>query len=105
MNVTTTYHDDHTHIALEGELDARTSPQATQAVLDAMREGGTSRVLLDLAAVSFMSSPGLRMLLAIYKQGQASGVRVDVANPQPGVKRVLTIAGFDKMVTIITEED
>jgi anti-sigma B factor antagonist len=103
MKLTPTHHDDHIRVMLEGELDAKTSPPTTEALLDVLREGGSQRLVLDFAGVSFMSSPGLRMLLEVYKRGKAGGITLEVVNPQPGVAKVMRLAGFDTLLLLNDE--
>lgn len=49
-------------IVVMGEVDMATSPQI-QSAIDSLNHAGASRVVLDLAGVSFMDSTGLAGLV------------------------------------------
>jgi anti-anti-sigma factor len=52
------------------------------------------RVLVDLFAVDFLASIGIRMLVVNAKALAARGGRMILLNPSPDVARVLEIAGI-----------
>jgi anti-anti-sigma factor len=73
---------------LGGELDMETAPALEQAVLPSAEAGGP--IVLDLSAVSFVDSTGLRAFLRI---AQALGDRgcVILHAPRERVRRVLDL--------------
>lgn len=85
-------------------------------------EGGMRYLLMDLSGVDSMSSAGLRSVLVISKmlasdsadQSTDKGALenktvkspyLKLLNPQPGIQRVLNIAGFDKFVDIYEDKN
>lgn len=75
-------------IALEGELDL-----AGAAVLaplsERLRRDGRSHVVLDLSALAFVDSSGLRTLLDLARELAASGCTVATRAPSGGEARLL----------------
>jgi anti-sigma B factor antagonist len=77
-------------VRLRGDLDLATSAKLERAVTADLLEG---LVILDLAALSFCDSSGLRVLLDLRRRthGRAPGVRL--AGPRSEVDRMLELSG------------
>jgi anti-sigma B factor antagonist len=84
--------DDVHVVEVQGELDAHTSPVAQQQILSLVGPG--SRILLDLTQVSFMSSAGIRMLLATHRSVKAGHATVALAGLSPDLKDTMSATGF-----------
>jgi anti-anti-sigma factor len=81
-------------VALTGEIDAATAPDAFARVVYAMPRPGDT-VALDLREVVFMDSKGVSMLLKVQDYLAVMGCRLLVTNPSAQVVRVLTLLGLD----------
>ena len=57
-------------------------------------------VVIDFAAVEYISSAGLRALMMASKRAKARGGRLAVAELAPLVKEVFTISRFDQVVQV-----
>ncbi len=99
MDITETTSQGIRIAALKGRLDTATAA-SVEARLLAMLEGPSARLLADLSEVHYVSSAGLRVLLKAAKQAKAAGGTFAVAGPQPPVREVLEISGFDKILAI-----
>ncbi len=55
----------------------------------------TTGVLMDLSAVTFIDSTGLRMLIAIKHELRERNVRLFLGKMSPAVKKVMEISGVD----------
>lgn len=86
-------------LAASGRLDSATSPLLGErlAGLAAVPRG---RLVLDLAGVSFISSAGLRVILAAAKHASAARSRLLLCSVQPQVREVLDISGFSSLLDI-----
>jgi anti-sigma B factor antagonist len=84
-------------IALEGRLDTMTSPQLEEK-LNASLEGVTDLVL-DLEKLEYMSSAGLRVLLAAQKQMNKQG-SMKVTNVNQIISEIFEVTGFSEILTI-----
>ena len=86
-----------TVIALEGRLDTTTSPQL-EAFADGLYAKGVSEIVIDMAACDFVSSAGLRVIVAMQKRAAAGGSLV-FRNVVPDVMDVFEMTGFSKILT------
>ncbi|WP_369930688.1 STAS domain-containing protein [Xanthomonas sp. NCPPB 2632] len=77
---------------LEGRLDAASFGEFDDALRDItpmVDNGGT--LIVDLSALDYISSAGLRSLAQLRKQMHDRAGRVLLLNPQPQVKKVFEI--------------
>ena len=84
-------------LRLTGRLDANWCAHVQHALSAAVRDG-EHRVHLDMAGVTYVSSAGLRVLLATYKQLRSINGLFAVANASPAVSEVLELAGLKMLL-------
>lgn len=82
-----------TVVAPRGRIDAATSPELENRLL-ALIQRGEADIVLDLAAVDYMASRGLRILLLVTRKCQQSEARFALAGINDFVRDLLTITGF-----------
>jgi len=80
-------------VAPRGDLDLESAP-AVQATLD-QREPSDSRVVLDLRAVEFLDTSGLRLIVRCAEQARRDGFSFEVVRGSRHVQRIFAIAGLD----------
>jgi anti-sigma B factor antagonist len=85
-------------LAVSGEVDLGTAPSLEEAVTTAVSTAGAQAVRIDLAAVSFMDSTGLRVLLSGRQAAEQRGIAFSVANPQPHLLKVMRVTGIDGLL-------
>jgi anti-sigma B factor antagonist len=90
-------------LAVSGRIDA-TSAEDLKRTLDSLIDGNFATILIDLADVEYISSVGLRILLAALKKVRSKQGDVKLASLQPYVGEVFEIAGFTKLFTIYPNE-
>jgi anti-anti-sigma factor len=83
----------------KGQLDSSTAA-AHERSIQGLLAGGASSVAIDLSEVDFLSSAGLRVLLAAAKAAQTKGGKIVLISPKPAVLDVLKVSGFDKLIEI-----
>ena len=81
------------HLRVSGDLDQSTSPSLEAAALGAL-ETGAQVVVVDLSAVMFVDSAGLRAIVTAANAAEARGVRMLVAGMSGGVERLLQLTGL-----------
>jgi anti-anti-sigma factor len=86
-------------VSLPGGMDADSIPSAEQALASA-RPDGAGCVIIDLAAVSFIDSATLTMLVRWADELTLDGGQVVVTSDDPRVARQFAIGGFDRTVRI-----
>jgi anti-anti-sigma factor len=83
----------YTTFTVTGRLDA-TSAATAEATLTGAVEGGATRLVLDLASLDYISSAGLRVLLATAKKVARQNGTLVLCQLQSGVREVLAISGL-----------
>ncbi len=85
-------------VAIEGRLDTSTAPQL-EAELKASYDGATE-LTMDLSALDYISSAGLRVLLSAQKtMAKKGGMKVTGANET--VMEVFEVTGFSDILNIV----
>jgi anti-sigma B factor antagonist len=86
-------------VSVFGEVDISTAPKLLEAMGAALDSGDT--VVLDLAAMTFIDSQGLKVLIAAHTRAQEGRLRrVVLRSPQPQARQVLEVTGLDRLLTI-----
>jgi anti-anti-sigma factor len=76
-----------------GNLDTNSSP-AAESKVNGLLEEGHDKILFNFKDLNFISSSGLRVLLATAKKLKISGGRMVVCNLNETVQEVFDISGF-----------
>ena len=84
-------------LTVGGRLDTNTSPELEAE----MALEGVKEVVFDLAGLEYISSAGLRVLMAAQKAMMAAGGKMSVANPNAMVKGVFDMTGLSSVFTIV----
>lgn len=82
----------HLTVCVAGKLDAKTSPVLRDAMASELE--GVSEVTFDLAELEYVSSAGLRVLLAAYKLMMKRDGTMRVVNAGENVMSILDTSGF-----------
>lgn len=86
-----------TIIEIVGRLDTTTAPALEKAINEDI--GDTQNLVLDLKAVQYISSAGLRVLLGAQKKMQKIG-SMKVVNVCEAVMEVFEMTGFADILVI-----
>ncbi len=89
--------DDGT-IGVIGEIDLAGGPLLDQVI--AAREGVGEDVVIEMSAVTFVDSSGLRSLIAASQRAAAGGRRVRLVAPSAVLVRLLDITATTSMFDI-----
>lgn len=91
-------HGNEMVITLVGRLDTTTSKELLAAFhIDEVKE---ELVTVDMKDLEYISSAGLRALLAIKKELAAKGKKLEVANLNNICLEVFRVTGFSNVLTI-----
>ena len=104
MDITLNQLDDTTVVSLTGSVDALTAQEVTN-FLSSKIAGGQHHLVLDLGRVEFMSSAGLRAILAALKETRQEGGDLRLAAAQPGVEKILKMSGFTNILKTFLSVD
>ncbi len=97
MDINKTQDGDKLVIALGGSLDTNTSPELSD-VLDSSLPGITD-LTFDFADLEYLSSAGLRVLLAAQNTMDEQG-EMRVIHPNEVIKDVFEVTGFSEIMDI-----
>ncbi|NKY59172.1 STAS domain-containing protein [Nocardia flavorosea] len=95
MTTSVADHDDVTVLTVTGEVDLATAP-ALETAIDAALDAGTDHLVIDLAAVSFLASAGMAVLVAAH---QRAGDKTTIAlvAEGPATSRQLKMTALDQV--------
>ncbi|GEO81281.1 STAS domain-containing protein [Pararhodospirillum oryzae] len=88
-------------LVLKGELDASSAP-LFKTEIEALAAQHPTRLVLEVADLTFMASAGLRVLI-FAKQKLGTGVDIYVVAPQPAIVDTLEKTGFHHSVYIVDQ--
>lgn len=97
LNITKTITNGKAVFALEGRLDTNTSPELDNALSASV--GNADSLVFDLAQLEYISSAGLRVLLAAHKEFSKKG-GMKVINVNSMVMEIFEVTGFSDILTI-----
>jgi anti-anti-sigma factor len=91
---------------LQGEIDLHNSPSVRTALLKFLDENRPKKLVLNLAAVPYMDSSAIAVLVEALQRMRKIGGKIYLSNLQPRVKGLLEIARLDSIFIVVeTEED
>jgi anti-anti-sigma factor len=96
FDATLTTNGSEATITLVGELDAAAAPDFRSRIEEAAASSPT-RLILQTAELSYMSSAGLRSLV-FAKQKMGAGTEIYVVAAQESVAETIRLTGFDHSV-------
>lgn len=85
-------------IKIEGRLDTTTAPELESELKASL--GGVEKLVLDFSALEYLSSAGLRVLLAAQKIMNKQGEMV-VKNVNETISEIFEVTGFSEVLTIV----
>lgn len=88
--------DVHT-IALAGEMDLANAAEVERELVRAESTNAT-QIVIDLSALTFLDSTGIRLLITAHARSTDDGTRLLLIRPPARVFRVLCIAGVDELL-------
>jgi anti-anti-sigma factor len=103
MKTEVKHEDKVTVVAVSESVDALTAAELTRLISAQITEGRADLVI-DLTAVEFMSSAGLRTLLGAVKESRSNGGDLRIASTNPGIDKVLKMSGFHNIAKVFTSQ-
>jgi len=80
------------------------SAKDVESALNATIDGGTTKIICDFSKTDYISSAGLRVLLATAKKLQRLGGAIVLCALRPPVREVFETAGFTQLFQILDSE-
>ena len=98
LNINKTQNAMQTTVALSGRLDTTTAPELEKELRALLPE--TNVLALDFAALDYISSAGLRVLLVAQKEMNKKNGQMTLTHVNATVMEVLEVTGFTDILTI-----
>lgn len=96
-------------VTLHGDIDIANAEEVLTSATDAINTCPTdsTRIIMDLAAVTFIDSTGIGALVNVRNASRERGIPTLLRNVPLGVERVLTISGLTPLfaTTLDTEDE
>lgn len=89
-------------VKITGRVDSATAPEVSRALQDLM-DARRHRVVLDLQDIEYMSSAGLRVLVAMLKTAKQGGGDLKLAQPARRVREALDLAGLTPVFNLYSD--
>ena len=85
-------------VQIKGDLNVKTSPILEEELRKSI--DGIKELILDFANVEYISSAGLRVLLAMEKTMRRQQGKMKLQHVNPAVKEIIRLAGFLQVMHI-----
>jgi anti-sigma B factor antagonist len=82
------------HLTVSGEIDVATADDLASAGGQALNRHGVSTLVINMAAVTFMSASGVGALVSINNNARQHGQVVVLVEPSRCVYRILELTGL-----------
>ena len=91
-------------VQLSGRLDITSAETTSVAMVSALEQSGAG-VIVDMAAMDFISSAGLRVLIMLRNKAQGGGKQVAFIHAHPAVYKIFKIAQLDTILHFFEDDD
>jgi anti-sigma B factor antagonist len=90
-------------VEFSGNLDTNTAPEAENQI-NGLLDGGVSKILVNFENLNYISSAGLRVLLATAKKMMVTGGDLKICSLNSTVQEVFDISGFSTILSLAANE-
>ena len=98
MKITKNYNEKDLLMAVEGRIDTITSQELDKEINAEI--GNFESLTLDFTDLEYISSAGLRVLIATQKKLKSSDIPLVIKNINDSVREIFRMSGFDKILKI-----
>lgn len=99
MELTTQKENEITTVQLIGRIDSSVAKQFEEEFLKVI-DAGNTRLIVSFAALDYISSAGLRVLLMGAKKIKTVNGKLALAEMKTPIREVFDVSGFSNMLTI-----
>ena len=97
LNITKSIHETELLVVLTGRLDTVTAPELEKELKASL--DGVSALTIDMAALEYISSAGLRVLLSAQKTMNKQG-EMKVVHVGETIMEIFEVTGFSDILSI-----
>lgn len=99
LNIEKRLENDTWNLLLTGEIDASNSVELDAAISEVVQEGA-KRILIDCAALDYISSAGLGVFMSYLDEFEENNVKMVIFALKDKVFQVFHILGLDQLIDI-----
>lgn len=88
-----------------GDIDHHSAKKVKKLIDSEIFITRPETIYMDLSQVDFMDSSGLGLILGRYRIATELGISFKLLNPTERVMKILTIAGCEKILTIVRKQE
>ena len=85
---------------LQGEIDHHNASKIRYLLDTKIEKKHPKLLILDFTKISFMDSSGIGLVMGRYKLMKYIGGNLKIINPSPKIKKIMSLAGFEKLAVI-----
>ena len=104
LRISSKEEDDVSVISFSGRMDANSSKDGEKAIQEII-DKGKNKVVLCCEDLTYISSSGLRVLLAAVKRLRATGGDLKLTNLSNSIRDIITMTGFNRIFSIFDKVD
>lgn len=98
MNINKDYNGQELTISVEGRIDTITSQDLDNEIKNEM--GKFDSLIMDFTNMEYISSAGLRVLIATQKKLKSDNIPFIIKNVNESLGEIFRMSGFDKILNI-----
>lgn len=87
---------------ISGEIDHHSAKSIRKEIDINIQKLNPAELYLDFSKVDFMDSSGIGLVMGRYKIQSERGGKVFIQNPPPLIKKVMLVAGINKLAKIVS---
>jgi anti-anti-sigma factor len=84
-------------VSLSGDIDFANAPSLRETIRAAVSGAAPAVIRMDLAAVTFLDSSGIALLVTVHRLAARLGARYQVLDPTPTVYEHLRLTGLAEL--------
>ena len=98
MDIIKNYNEKELTIEVKDRIDTVTAPDFENEILDEM--GKFDSLIIDFTNLEYISSAGLRVLIATQKKLKPENIPMTIRNVNDTINEIFRMSGFDKILMI-----
>lgn len=98
MNIAKSFNEKELTLSVEGRIDTISSQDLSNEINDDL--GSFNSLIFDFANLEYISSAGLRVLIATQKKLKAEDISFVIKNVNDFVNEIFRMSGFDKILMV-----
>ncbi|HEY2018386.1 MAG TPA: STAS domain-containing protein [Bryobacteraceae bacterium] len=87
-------------VVISGRLTFGREAERLETLVADLLKGGQTRFVFDISALDYVDSSGIGTIVSCLTQIKKSGADLRMAGASPRIKRLFTMTGVDKLLTM-----